>query len=126
MLPADSGGSAPAPVSTQTLQVEPASIPGARDAFYAAAERVDQLVTHLTTLDTPAWAGDPVSGETAQQFDTGSAGAGDMGKAAALEQLSAYSKQLRASGDSLNAAYNHYVEVEGHNTARWKGKPLPA
>jgi hypothetical protein len=126
MLPADSGGSAPAPVSTQTLQVEPASIPGARDAFHAAADRIEKLVDHLNSLETPPWAGDPVSGQTAEQFDTGSAGAGDMGKAAALEQLTAYGQQLRASADSLNAAYNHYVEVEGHNTARWKGKSLPA
>jgi hypothetical protein len=126
MLPADSGGSAPAPVSTQTLQVEPSSIPGARDAFLAAADQIDALVAHLGRLVTPAWAGDPVSGETAKQFDSGSAGAGDMGQSAALEQLTAYGKQLRASGESLDSAYNHYVEVEGHNTARWKGKDLPA
>jgi len=83
-------------------------------------------VDHLSRLETPAWAGDPVSGQTAEQFDTGSAGASDMGKAAALEQLTAYGQQLQASAESLDAAYNNYVAVEGNNTARWKGKSLPA
>jgi hypothetical protein len=127
VIPVDAdGGAAPGPAPTHTLRVEPSSIPVAKEAFYAAAQQVDDLVQYLGTLDTPAWAGDPVSGETAQQFDTGSAGAGDMGKAAALEQLTAYAGQLRASAESLNSAYNHYVAVEGHNAARWKGKPTPA
>ncbi|TCO65006.1 hypothetical protein [Actinocrispum wychmicini] len=124
MIPADDGGSA-TPSGPQTLKVEPASIPGARDAFLSAADQVDLLVGRLLRT-TPSWAGDPVSRETAQQFDSGSAGGGGMGQRAAVDALKAYGQQLRDSGNALNDAYNQYVAVEGANTAKWKGKPEPA
>jgi hypothetical protein len=108
------------------LKVEPASIPGARDAFHEAAHKIHALVLQLSGIETRAWAGDPVSGETAGQFDDGSAGAGDMGKQAAIEALTAYGQQLQDSGDALHHAYTEYVRVEGANTAKWKGKSLPA
>ena len=125
MIPADDGGSA-IPSDPQTLKVEPSAIPGARDAFLAAAQDVKDLVTKLSGLTTPAWAGDPVSHETAQQFDSGSAGGGGMGQDAAIAALTAYGQQLHDNGQALNDAYNQYVAVEGANTAKWKGKSIPA
>jgi hypothetical protein len=126
VIPDDGGGSAPGPAGPQTLKVEPSSIPGARDAFHEAADKIDKLVLHLAGLNTQPWAGDPVSTETATQFDTGSAGAADMGKDAALDALRKYGEQLRGSATSLNDAYVRYVNVEGANTAKWKGKPVGA
>jgi hypothetical protein len=123
VIPADGGGSAGAPGGEQTLRVEPASIPGARDAFAAAAEEIKALVTQLSGLIVPAWAADPVSKETAQQFQEGN---GDMGTQAAIDALNKYNEQLQNSADSLHAAYTRYVDVEGANTAKWKGQPLEA
>jgi hypothetical protein len=125
VIPADNEGGGYLPPSSgtgtgpQTLKVEPSSIPGARDAFHQAAEMITQLVTQLTAIDTPPWAGDPVSKTTAQRFDTGS---GDRGRVAAVNALTKYGEQLQNSGDALQAAYDHYVAVEGTNTAKWKGK----
>ncbi|MEV4311782.1 hypothetical protein [Actinocrispum sp. NPDC049592] len=121
MIPADSGGSAPGPAASQTLNVHPSSIPVARDAFYQAADEVLTLVSDLKKMKTPAWAQDPVSKQTAQQFDDGSAGAADMGQDAAIDQLTAYHAQLTASGDALHSAYVSYVGVEAANRSKARG-----
>lgn len=121
MIPADSGGSAPGPAASQTLNVHPSAIPVARDAFFAAAQEVDALVRQLTGISTPPWAGDPVSKETAKQFDDGSAGAADMGRTAAIEQLTAYRTQLQNSGEALHSAYVDYVGVEAANRSKARG-----
>jgi hypothetical protein len=122
---ADGGGSAPSPTGTgpQTLKVDPPAIPGARDAFYEAAERIEALVARLNGINTPPWANDPVSKETAVRFDNGTA---DMGTNAAIDALSKYGVELRNTGDALNEAYNNYVRVEGTNTEKWKGRAVEA
>jgi hypothetical protein len=122
---ADGGGSAPSPTGTgpQTLKVDPPSIPGARDAFYEAAEKIEALVQRLNGINTPPWANDPVSKTTAVRFDNGTA---DMGTNAAIRALSMYGKELRETGDALNRAYNEYVQVEGTNTEKWKGRAVEA
>jgi hypothetical protein len=126
VLIADGGGSsAPIPSTTgpQTLKVDPPAIPAARNAFYEAAEQIEQLVKQLNGINTPPWANDPVSKITAVRFDNGTA---DMGTNAAIRALTKYGAELRNTGDALNAAYNEYVRVEGSNTEKWKGQPLEA
>ncbi len=118
MIPADSGGSAPGPAASQQLNVQPSSIPFARAAFSVAATDVGNLVNELNGMITPAWATDPVSQETAKQFDSGSAGASDMGQRAAIEQLKAYQQQLQNSSDALHAAHASYVGVEAANRSK--------
>jgi hypothetical protein len=122
---ADGGGSAPSPTGTgpQTLKVDPPAIPGARDAFYEAADKIELLVRQLNGITTPPWANDPVSKVTAVRFDNGTA---DMGTNAAIRALSKYGEELRNTGDALNQAYNEYVRVEGTNTEKWKGQAVEA
>jgi hypothetical protein len=103
----------------QTLKVDPPSIPGARDAFNQAADQIEALVAQLSMMDVPPWAGDPVSKETAARFASGS---GDRGRKAAVQALTKYGEQLRGSARALQTAHDHYVAVEGTNTAKWKGK----
>lgn len=126
MLIADGGGSAPGPsgaTGSQTLKVDPPAIPGARDAFYEAAEKIEQLVQRLNGINTPPWANDPVSKVTAVRFDNGTA---EMGTNAAIRALSKYGEELRNTGDALNSAYKDYVRVEGTNTEKWKGQAVEA
>lgn len=124
MIPADGGGSsAPSPSGPQTLKVDPPAIPHARDAFLAAAKEIDDLLIHLSGLYTPAWAGDPVSRQTAERFDTG---AGDRGTQPALAALQKYRDELQGSGEALQQAYVAYVENEGVNSERWRGRDVDA
>ncbi|MBP2322105.1 hypothetical protein JOF56_002490 [Kibdelosporangium banguiense] len=125
MFIADGGGSASSPTATgpQTLKVDPPAIPGARDAFYEAAEKIEALVQRLNSISTPPWANDPVSKTTADRFDNGTA---DMGTNAAINALTKYGVELRNTGDALNEAYKEYVRVEGTNTEKWKGQAIEA
>jgi hypothetical protein len=118
---ADGGGggtTAPAPrfTGTQTLHVEPSAIPEALKAFQDAHERVSAKVRELGQLPIKDWAGDPVSGETAVQFQqrTNTGGADS-----ALECLKGYQAQLQAAIDSLQGAHDAYVRTEGDNVAQW-------
>ncbi|MET0135786.1 MAG: hypothetical protein ABW215_19570 [Kibdelosporangium sp.] len=114
-MPGSTTGTGP-----QTLKVDPPAIPGARDAFLAAADEIDALVAQLNGMNTPAWAGDPVSQQTAERFETG---AGDRGTQPAIAALRKYGDELRASGVALQNAYTAYVQNEGANTERWRGQP---
>ncbi|WP_436492784.1 transcriptional regulator [Actinokineospora sp. HUAS TT18] len=106
----------PSYAGTQTLKVEPASIPGALAAFRDAHLRVMEKVQALEAMQIPRWAGDPVSGETAEQFtERSNGGAADS----AIACLRGYEKQLSNAIDALQKAYDAYVQVEGENTARW-------
>jgi hypothetical protein len=101
---------------TQTLRVEPASIPGALAAFRDAHFRVTEKVRRLSGLEVRRWAEDPVSGETAEQFaERTNAGGADS----ALICLEGYAKQLENACDALQRSYDAYMLVEGDNTARW-------
>lgn len=121
MYLADGGGggtSTPAPqfTGTQTLHIEPAAIPDALKAFQDAYDRVTAKVQELNHLPIKDWAGDPVSGETAVQFqERTNRGGGDS----ALACLTGYQKQLMAAINSLKGAHDDYLRVEGDNTAQW-------
>src|SRR5947207_9227302 len=69
---ADGGGggtpSGPSYSGTQTLKIEPSAIPAALKAFQTAHDRVSKKVDELSGMHVPAWAGDPVSHETATHF----------------------------------------------------------
>jgi len=117
---ADGGGGSAAPTpqftGTQTLHVEPSAIPDALKAFTEAHERIDRKVQELESLPIKDWAGDPVSGETAVQFQQRTnTGGGDS----AIACLKGYRAQLKAAIDSLQGAHDDYLRVEGDNTAQW-------
>lgn len=121
MYLADGGGggtSAPTPqfTGTQTLHVEPSAIPEALKAFQDAHERVSAKIRELGQLPIRDWAGDPVSGETAVQFQHRS---NQGGADSALACLQGYQAQLKAAIDSLQAAHDQYVLTEGDNAAQW-------
>jgi hypothetical protein len=101
------------------MRVNPSAIPGARDAFNEASELITKLVEKLQSLPTPNWAQDPVSKVTAVRFD---AGDGTTGRAAAIETLTKYARELKNSGDALQEAHDRYVRVEGVNSERWQGQ----
>ncbi|WP_091376270.1 hypothetical protein [Actinokineospora alba] len=101
---------------TQTLKVEPSSIPAALAAFRDAQYRVAEKLRALDALQIPKWADDPVSGETAEQFAERTNGGGAD---SAIACLKGYDKQLTAACDALQRSYDAYMLVEGDNTARW-------
>ena len=121
MYLADAGGggtSTPTPqfTGTQTLHIEPSAIPDALKAFQDAHDRVAEKVRALKQLPIREWAGDPVSNETAQQFQKRS---NRGGADSALACLEGYQAQLKAAIDSLQSAHDDYLRVEGDNTAQW-------
>ncbi|MFC4858864.1 transcriptional regulator [Actinophytocola glycyrrhizae] len=121
MFLADGGGGGrvtPTPTftGTQTLHIEPSAIPEALKAFTDAYDRVSRKVRDLAALPIHKWAGDPVSGETAEQFaERTNAG----GAESAYACLTGYQKQLKAAIDSLTSAQEDYLRTEGTNTALW-------
>jgi hypothetical protein len=118
---ADGGGggavtSTPQFTGTQTLHIEPSAIPDALKAFTAAHERVSKKVAELEALPIRDWAGDPVSSETAVQFqERTSTGGADS----ALACLKGYQKQLASAIDALTKSEAAYRRLEGNNTDRW-------
>jgi hypothetical protein len=117
---ADGGGGAAAPApqftGTQTLHIEPSAIPDALKAFTDAHDKVIAKINELHALPINDWAGDPVSGETAVQFQQRS---NRGGADSALTCLEGYEQQLSAAIKSLKGAHDDYVRVEGDNTALW-------
>ncbi|MFL6120932.1 hypothetical protein [Actinophytocola sp.] len=112
------GGSAPAPqfTGTQTLHVEPSAIPEALKAFTDAHDRVTAKIRELHALPITDWAGDPVSSETAIEFQQRS---NRRGADSALACLEGYEKQLLAAINSLKGAQADYLRIEGDNTDVW-------
>jgi hypothetical protein len=112
------GGATPTPqfTGTQTLHIEPSAIPAALTAFTAAYDRVTHKISELSQLPIKDWAGDPVSSETAVQFQQRS---NTGGADSAITCLEGYQKQLKAAMDSLKGAYDQYLLVEGDNTDQW-------
>jgi hypothetical protein len=111
-------GAAPAGptfTGTQRLRIEPSSIPVALSAFREAHDRITKKVQELGGLPINNWAGDPVSGETAQQFTQRTSGGGDS----AMACLTGYQDQLRNAIESLESAHADYMAIEGNETARW-------
>jgi len=111
------GSTTPAPAysGTQTLNVEPESIPGARDAFLEARDRVQKQIARLDGMETLPWAQDPISAEAAARFTERTSTDAES----ARQVLQGYLEQLDRAVDALNRAYAYYVETEGANTAMW-------
>jgi hypothetical protein len=112
------GGATPTPqfTGTQTLHIEPSAIPDALKAFTDAHDRVTAKIRELNALPINDWAGDPVSSETAVQFQRRS---NQGGADSALACLQGYGEQLKAAIDSLQKAHVSYLRVEGDNTDVW-------
>jgi hypothetical protein len=114
------GGGGVAPTTqftgTQTLHVEPSAIPDALKAFTEAHERVTLKIQELEGLPINDWAEDPVSGETALQFQERS---NRGGADSAVACLKGYQAQLKAAIDSLQGSHDDYVRKEGDNAAQW-------
>lgn len=115
----DDGGSGPVTPdyasSPQQLSVEPSAIPAARAAFETALDKVTQQLAALAGTSTPAWAGDPVSHETAQKFNDRTHSDANS----AVDVLKGYQKQLQGAVDALKATEARYRQVEGDNAALW-------
>jgi hypothetical protein len=116
----DGGGSGPvaAPTftGTQSLSIEPSSIPAALSAFREAHHRLARKVEQLGGLPITQWAGDPVSSETVKEFTERSTGGGED---SAIACLTGYQRQLERAIDSLQSAHDSYLATEGTNTERW-------
>jgi hypothetical protein len=98
------------------LRIEPSAIPAALAAFRTAHDRVSKKVDDLAAMSIQPWAHDPVSGETATQFEQRSTGGGAD---SAIKCLVGYRDQLRGVCDSLESAQRDYTVMEGDNGAYW-------
>lgn len=115
----DGGGSGlvePTFTGTQSLSIEPSSIPAALTAFREAHHRLARKVEQLGGLPIVQWANDPVSGETVVEFSERSTGGGED---SAIACLTGYQEQLARAIDSLQSAHDSYVATEGTNSERW-------
>ncbi|MBB5954565.1 hypothetical protein FHS29_001135 [Saccharothrix tamanrassetensis] len=122
MFIADGGGgstSTPPEYSgtQQKLHVDPTAIPEARKVFTDALNRLEPEINNaVTAVRARAWAGDPVSKETAQAFNRDTF---ETGETAALNAILAYRDQLQGCVDQLTAIEADYRRVEGDNVASW-------
>jgi hypothetical protein len=116
---ADGGGgfatATPSYSGTQTLKIDPSTIPAALRAFREAYDRVDKKVSQLGGMDIRPWAADEVSSQTAMLFADRTYGGGDS----AMECLRGYRDQLWRACESLQKAHDTYLAMEGANSARW-------
>jgi len=116
----DGGGSGPVAeptfTGTQSLSIEPSSIPAALVAFKEAHERLSKKVEQLGGLPIVQWAADPVSSETVTEFSERSNGGGQD---SAIACLMGYERQLARAIDSLQSAHDSYLATEGTNSERW-------
>lgn len=117
MFIADGGGSGqalPPDYSGQKkLKVDPSAIPQARAAFqHALDELTKELSQSQYVLTARPWADDPVSSETAKQFN-------DETQGKALEALIGYRDQLDGVVKQLTAIEEQYRMTEGDNAALW-------
>lgn len=104
------------PSGPQKLKVDPSAIPDARKLFQKAmADLQTQLNSAAGDLRARNWAGDPVSSETAEKFNTHTFD----GAGAALQALNGYYNQLKAAHDALFRSEQEYTRVEGDNSALW-------
>lgn len=108
--------SSSAPPVPQRLRVEPHSIVGAKKAFQEALDGVQLQLRRIRSAGAQPWAGDPVSAETAQAFNSRTSGDEPN---AAERVLAAYAGQLSAAIDSLQQAEEVYRRTEGENSALW-------
>ncbi|TWP53082.1 PE domain-containing protein [Lentzea tibetensis] len=117
MFIADGGGSGqalPPDYSGQKkLKVDPSAIPQAKAAFQHALDELDKEMSDAgPALMARPWADDPVSGETAKQFNVET-------HDKALMALTGYRAQLAGVVDQLKAIEEQYRMTEGDNEALW-------
>jgi hypothetical protein len=117
--PSDNGS--PNPVGSsgaKSLQVTPSAIPGLISALQSSLDSVGLQIEHaITDLRIRPWAGDPVSGHAANQFNQRSVNGDDD----ALTALCGYRDQLQLAADSLQRANQQYQLVEEGNIGRLNG-----
>lgn len=107
-LPAYSG-------AQRRLKLDAGSIPKARALFEKALTDFDNQFDVVNgSVKTRAWAGDPVSKETAEKFNHDTF---DAGEGAAMQALNAYRSQIRGVIDQLAQIEATYTGVETGNQA---------
>jgi len=118
-VPSSSSGSSgrvtiPSPSGHATLRVDRASLPRLRQVFDGAMSRLDeQIELAMTGVRVSPWAGDPVSGNAADDFNKRSVDDPDS----ALNVLRAYQQRLKSASDALTLVAEEYRIVETTNTA---------
>ncbi|HEX3651135.1 MAG TPA: transcriptional regulator [Pseudonocardiaceae bacterium] len=106
-MPSSTTGSA-------TLRVDRDSIPHLRKVFDHALAKLDvQIDMAMSGIRVAPWAGDPVSGNAADDFNNHSIDGADS----ALDALRAYQRQLKSASDALTEVAEEYDIVESDNAA---------
>jgi hypothetical protein len=104
----------PSSTGRATLRVDRDSIPHLRKVFDQALAKLDvQIDMAMSGIRVSPWAGDPVSGNAATDFNNHSIDAADS----ALNTLRAYQRQLKSASDALAQVAEEYEIVESDNTA---------
>jgi hypothetical protein len=104
----------PAPNGNATLRVDRESLPHLRKVFDGAMSKLDQQIElAMTGVRVSPWAGDPVSGNAATDFNNRSVDDGDS----ALNVLRAYQQRLKSASDALEQVAREYRIVESNNSA---------
>jgi len=97
-----------------TLRVDRESLPHLRKVFDGAMSKLDQQIElAMTGVRVSPWAGDPVSGNAATDFNNRSVDDGDS----ALNVLRAYQQRLKSASDALDQVAREYRIVESNNSA---------
>jgi hypothetical protein len=100
--------------SRATLRVDRESVPHLRKVFDDALAKLDvQIEQAMTGVRVSPWAGDPVSGNAANDFNDHSVD----GVNSALDSLRAYQRQLKSASDALRQVADEYRIVESNNSA---------
>ncbi|MGH3495379.1 MAG: hypothetical protein ACRDRL_31810 [Sciscionella sp.] len=99
------------------LHVEPSQIVATKQAFQEALDGVHAQLRSLRGAHQQAWAGDPVSQETAAAVNDRTF-AGNHANAAE-QALLGYARQLTSTIDALERSEAAYRQAEGENHALW-------
>ncbi|HEX3591775.1 MAG TPA: transcriptional regulator [Pseudonocardiaceae bacterium] len=106
------------PSSNATLRVDRDSVPHLRKVFDDALTKLDvQIDLAMSGIRVSPWAGDPVSGNAADDFNEHSID----GATSALNALRAYQRQLKSASDALTQVAQEYDIVESDNAASFGG-----
>ena len=106
------------PSSNAILRVDRDSVPHLRKVFDDALTKLDvQIDLAMSGIRVSPWAGDPVSGNAATDFNEHSID----GAESALDALRAYQRQLKSASDALTQVAQEYDIVESGNTASFGG-----
>lgn len=106
------------PSSSATLRVDRDSVPQLRKVFDDALAKLDvQIDLAMSGIRVAPWAGDPVSGNAADDFNRHSIDGADS----ALDALRAYQRQLKSASDALMRVAEEYDIVESDNTSSFGG-----